>query len=167
MGSSLSLDGYLNREKKLQILLLVFISYILILVVLVFSMWISHLFLVSDDYTTNKQYSYSQAWTETLKFNPISFVLMIWNIPAIWFLGSLLLYHTYLSWYNMTTSEHMKHYFQKVTYTPYTSGFMLKDLFSRIFESTPKSLLTMELRVRDKITIHETKAELERKFDIK
>ena len=67
----------------------------------------------------------------------------------------------------MTTNEHLKQYFKNVTYNPYTTGFKLKDLFLRIFEGTPESLLKMDLRIKEKIYVHETKAELERKFDIK
>lgn len=66
-----------------------------------------------------------------------------------------------------TTHESLKGYYEKVPFTPYSSGSMLKNLFTRITESTPSSLLEMPLRVKEKILVHETKAALERKFDIK
>ena len=123
--------------------------------------------MVANDSQSSNNISYSSAWVNALKYNPISFVLWVCNVPAIGFLASLVSYHTYLSCYNMTTNEHLKQYFKDVTFSPYTSGSILKNLFLRIFERTPKSLLRMDLRIKDKISVNETKAELERRFDIK
>jgi hypothetical protein len=68
---------------------------------------------------------------------------------------------------DMTTHEHIKDYYSRVPFTPYSSGYMLKNLFRRMFESTPSSMLIKEIRFRDKIFIHDTKAALEREQDFK
>jgi hypothetical protein len=67
----------------------------------------------------------------------------------------------------MTTHEHVKDYYSRVPFTPYSSGYMFKNLFRRMFESTPNSMLIKEIRFRDKIFVHDTKAALERKQDLK
>lgn len=66
-----------------------------------------------------------------------------------------------------TTHENVKGYYATVPYTPYSSGSLWKNLFSRLTERTPESLLKMHLRVKEKISVHESKAALERQFDIK
>jgi hypothetical protein len=68
---------------------------------------------------------------------------------------------------DMTTHEHIKDYYSRVPFTPYSSGYMLTNLFRRMFESTPNSMLIKEIRFRDKIFLHDTKVALERKQDIK
>lgn len=61
----------------------------------------------------------------------------------------------------------MKEYFKGIPFTPYTTGFMFKNWYTRVFERVPKSMLTYDLRLREKISVNETKAALERKFDVK
>lgn len=66
-----------------------------------------------------------------------------------------------------TTHEHLKGYYDKVPFTPFSSGQMLTNCLRRATEEIPKSMLTLDLRLRDKISVKETKSALERRFDIK
>jgi hypothetical protein len=79
----------------------------------------------------------------------------------------MLIYHTYLCMKDLTTHEHLKGYYSGTPFTPFSTGFVLKNLFKRIFEPKPDSMLIREIRFRDKISVHDTKAALERKQDFK
>lgn len=68
---------------------------------------------------------------------------------------------------DLTTHEHLKGYYAEFSFSPFSSGFGFKNLFRRMFEHKPNSMLIKEIRFRDKISVHDTKASLERKQDIK
>jgi len=126
-----------------------------------------HIFLVAGNKQESHGYSYSKAWGNALSAYPLSFIIFVFNFPFFIFTSFMLIYHTYLSMIDCTTYESIKNIYAGKTFTPHSSGSMLKNYFRRIFEKTPPSMLTMELRKRDKISLNSTKAGLEREFDIK
>lgn len=119
------------------------------------------LFLVASDMHTS---SYNHAWAMSIEKYPMSLVICICISPGLVFVSVLLIYHTYLCMIEETTNENVKQYYSGVPFTPYSTGSYVKNLIFRVFESTPESLLTPDLRIRDKISIHETKMALERKL---
>jgi len=139
-----------------------FLVHLFLITLYGFIMTLIHLFMVASD--ESQENTYKDAWRNALKKYPISLVLWIWITPALIFSIVLLTYHTYLSMIDETTNENVKHYYKGVPFAPYSSGFYFKNLFSRIFETTPISMLYSELRIRDKISVYETKLELESKF---
>jgi len=78
----------------------------------------------------------------------------------------MLVYHTYLAMNNLTTHEHLKDYYDSVPFSPFSSGYRLKNLWERLVEKTPPSMLIPQLLERKEICIHTTKAGLERKNDL-
>lgn len=122
---------------------------------------------MAEDKQESSNLSYNDAWKQALSSNAMSFVQFIAHIPFLIFTMGMFIYHTYLSMVDSTTHEHVKGYYSEVPFTPHSAGSIFKNWFLRITEKTPESLLKMELRMREKISVHETKAALERKFDIK
>lgn len=55
-----------------------------------------HIFLVAEDNLEEQNTTYSKAWGDALKSNPMSLVIFIINIPGLLFIGALFVYQTYL-----------------------------------------------------------------------
>lgn len=135
--------------------------HLLLLSIYGFMMTLIHLFLVAAEQEDD---SYNSAWSIAVKENPISIVLCIVISPGLIFIAVLVVYHTYLCMIEETTNENVKDHFHGVPFTPYSKGSYAKNLCLRIFESIPETLLTPDLRERDKVSVHETKMALERKW---
>lgn len=138
-----------------------FLVHLFFLTLYGFVMTIIHMFLVASEEDSDS--SYSMAWSEVLRDNPLSLILWICIAPGLIFATVLVIYHTYLCWIDETTNENVKEYFKDVPFSPYSSESLFHNFIRRVFETTPKSLLTPDLRVRDKVSIHETKMALESK----
>ena len=85
-----------------------------------------HLFLIADESYHNENNSYTIDWVNTLKYNPVSLILWVFNIPAVGFVGSLFFYQIYLWSRDLTSNEYMKQYYADFPYTPYSTGSNLK-----------------------------------------
>ena len=121
----------------------------------------------TNDKQKAKNLTFGTAFLDAIGSNPVSLLVFIFNVPFFIFTVGMFIYQTSLAMRNLTTYENLKGTYSEVPFSPFSSRSLFKNLFLRIFENVPKTMLIPQLRIPQEVWIHTTKAELERKFDIK